>query len=281
MGIVGTWGQGAGGAIIGKLSTCTPTDFRWQWPDDIKANIASCKNPTGKITNSDLKMASLLLLWLTMEGVCETLHKKWVTLFSNNTPTVGWVSRLASKKSTVAEHLLQALALHLKSHWACPLTPMHIEGKCNAIADVPSHLFGSSPTWHCNTDSVLLMLFNAMFPLPNQLSWTVFHLNCGVVTGVILALQMKPFALDDWRQLPKVGRHVGNIGVPTSNLWEWIHTFSTPPSKHGSAASWASPLRHEQDTTVADDKSRVAQLLAQSRPLARRSPWPATTTPQR
>jgi hypothetical protein len=157
---------------------------------------------------------------------------------------------------------------------------MHIERKRNAIADVPSRLFGGNPVWHCNTDSDLLTLFNSMFPLPNQLSWTVFHLNCGVVTCMILALQMKPFALDDWRQLPKVGRHVGNIGAPTSNLWGWIHTFSTHPSKHGSDASQALPLRHKQDTTVVDNKSRAAQLLVQSQPLARQSPWPATTTPQ-
>ncbi len=78
-----------------------------------------------------------------------------------------------------------------------------------------------------------------------------------------------------------VGRHVGDIGAPTPNLRGWIHTFSTHPSKHESNASQASPLGHEQDTTVVDDKSRVAQLLAQSRPLARRSPWPAMITPQR
>ncbi len=145
---------------------------------------------------------------------------------------------------TVAEHLIQTLVLRLKSQRACPFTPMHIEGKRNAIADVPSRLFGSNPARHCNTDLDLLMFFNSMFPLPNQLSWTVFHLNCGVVTRVILALRMKPFVLEDWRQLPKVRRHVGNIGVPTSNLWGWIHTVSTHPSKHGSAASQALPLGH-------------------------------------
>jgi hypothetical protein len=59
-----------------------------------------------------------------------------------------------------------------------------------------------------------------MFPLPNQTSWTVFHLNCKVVTRVYSALQTKPFALDDWRRLPKVGRHVGKICVLMSNLWE-------------------------------------------------------------
>jgi hypothetical protein len=139
VGIIDALGQGAGGIIVGKLFACTPTIFGWQWLDDIKANITSYNNPTGEITNSDLETAGLLLLWLTMEGVCRPLHKKRVTLFSNNTPTVGWVTNLASKKSTLNEHLIQALALCLKSQLACPLTPMHIEGKRNSIADVPSH----------------------------------------------------------------------------------------------------------------------------------------------
>jgi hypothetical protein len=140
VGIVNTLGQGAGGIIIRELSVCTPTVIQWQWPDDIKANIASYNNPTGKITNSNLEINLLLLLWLTMEGVCGTLHKKRVTLFSDNTLTVGWVTRLASKKSTVAEHLIQALALHLKSQRACPLTSMHIEGKRNPLIFPPIHL---------------------------------------------------------------------------------------------------------------------------------------------
>ncbi len=75
----------------------------------------------------------------------------------------------------VAKHLVQALAMCLKIQQACPLTPMHIEGKCNAIADTPSRLFGSIPLWKCETDSNLLTLFNSMFHLPNQQSWTVFQ----------------------------------------------------------------------------------------------------------
>jgi hypothetical protein len=37
----------------------------------------------------------------------------------------------------------------------------------------------------------------------------VFCPNCKVATRMILVLRMQPFALDNWRQLPKVGRQVG------------------------------------------------------------------------
>ncbi len=86
----------------------------------------------------------------------------------------------------------------------------------------------------------------------------VFRPNYTVVMHVILALRMKPFALNNWRQIPKVGRHNGEIGVPTSNLWGWIHTFSTPHSKLKSNASQA--LQHEriQDTMGNNNRYRVA-----------------------
>jgi hypothetical protein len=77
--------------------------------------------------------------------VCPDLMEKHVALFSNNTPTVSWVTRLASKKSPVAELLIRALALHLKMTHTCPLTPLHIAGSQNAMTDIPSRSFGGNP----------------------------------------------------------------------------------------------------------------------------------------
>jgi hypothetical protein len=145
-------------------------------------------------------------------------------LFGNNIPTVSWVERLASKKSIVAENLIQALTLRLKVNHSCKLTPMQIEGKRNAILDIPSCSFRSNPTWVCMSDSDLLTLFNSLFPLPEQQSLTIYHPNCMMATRVTSILQMKSFALEGWRQLPKQGRHVGQIGAPMSNLGDWILT---------------------------------------------------------
>ncbi len=83
-------------------------------------------------------MAGLLQLWLTMEGVCGPLQEKRVAMIGDNSPSIGWVERLASKRSLVAKHLIQALALRLKIQRARPLTTIHIEGKQNTISDVPS-----------------------------------------------------------------------------------------------------------------------------------------------
>ena len=278
IGIVDASGHGVGGVIFGEISHCTPVVFRWEWPADIKNNIVTLSNPSGGLTNSDLEMAGLIMLWLVLEGVCPSLCEKRVTLFSDNSPTVSWVTRLASRKLLVVEHLVQALALRLKTMHACPLTPLHIEGKRNAIADVPSRSFGSNTAWACATNTDLLNLFNSRFPLPQQKSWTVYHPNCDVVMRVISALRMKPFVLDDWRRLPTRGRCVGEIGAPMSNTWEWIRTYNKPHTPSEFDASQDSQPGREQASTDRDDKSKVARSLALSRPLARRSLWPATKT---
>jgi hypothetical protein len=95
--IVDTSSHGIGGVIFGKLSACTPTLFRWQWPEDIRSQVVLFDNPAGTITNLDLEMAGLLLLWLAMEGVCGPLWEKRIALFGDNSPSIGWVARLASK----------------------------------------------------------------------------------------------------------------------------------------------------------------------------------------
>ena len=151
-----------------------PTVFRLQWPPDVSAALVSQHNPNGTITNSDLEMAGLMLLWLTMEATCPELTGAHVALFSDNSPTVHWVERMASRQSTIAMQLLRALALRLQLLRCSPLTPLHILGIHNQMTDIPSRSFGSEQRWHCKTDKDLQSLFNKSFPLPSQDSWSIF-----------------------------------------------------------------------------------------------------------
>jgi hypothetical protein len=270
--------HGTGGVVIGELSPCVPTIFWWQWPPDVAKDIKTAENPNGHITNSDLEMAGLVLLWLTMEEVCGPLEEKRITLFNDNSPTIGWATKLAPKRSTVAEHHIQALALRAKQQKACPFTPIHIAGKRMAIADIPSRSFGSNPAWHCTSDNDLLTLFNSTFPLPSQQSWTVFRLNCKTVMRVISTLRMQPFALDDWRRLLSPGKLVGDIGEPTSQLWDSIHIYNRQALSNESEASQVLHSASAPDSMGGDDRYRLLQLQAQLLPLGRRYPWPSATT---
>ena len=249
-----------------------------QWPPDITANVKSDSNPKGTLTNSDLELAGLVILWLMMEHTCGTLTEKRVAVFSNNSPTVSWVQRMASRSSMVAEQLIRVLALRFNIQKVCPLTTLHIAGDQNTMTDIPSRSFGSNPKWHFCTDFDLLTFFNNTFPLPQKNSWTVCQLTSAMATRVISVLRMTPFTLDDWRQLPAVGKNIGTTGNSTLHLWEWTLIYRMPRSKNKSASSQGSQLVSAQDIMAKEAKSRIAQSVARLQPLARRSLWPLMPT---
>ena len=198
VGIVDASGHGVGGCIVGENKACVPTVFRLEWPQDIKNEIVSESNPNGKLTNSDLECAGLLLLWLVMEEVCNIQQGDHVALFNDNAPTVAWAQRLAAKSSLVAGQLIRALALRLKTMKASPLSTLHIAGVENSITDIPSRSFGTPSKWYCAKDEDLLTLYDPLFPL-EQNSWTVYHPSSAVSTRVISVLRMQNTLLAEWR----------------------------------------------------------------------------------
>lgn len=262
--------HGVGGVIVGENKACVPTVFRLEWPQDIKDDLVSESNPGGRITNSDLELAGLVLLWLVMEAVCVALVEAHVALFSDNSPTIGWVRRLALKRSRVAAQLLRALALRLKHKKASPLTPLHVSGSQNAMTDVPSRSFGSNASWYCKTDADLLALYNKMFPLR---SWTVFRLTSAISMRVICVLRMQPSTLEEWRRLPPIGKNIGVVGAATANMWEWTLRYRMPRLASESEHSLVSRVESELARLVEEEKSKLTQYVAQSQPLARRSLW--------
>ena len=200
-----------------------PTVFCLACPDDTKELFHK-----GNIKNLDLEMAGILMLWLEMEEVCLKLRAAYVAFFIDNSPTIGWVKRIAVRVSLVAMQLVRALTLRLKKTGASPLTPLHISGEENAMTDIPSRSFGSNLSWFCKNDTALLNLFNKIFPLPNQASWTVFSPSNAVSMKFISVMQMQHFEMGECLQLKKAGKTVGKISVPLSDLWEWSLGYRMP-----------------------------------------------------
>ena len=132
IGIVDASSHGVGGVAIGERSEIPPTVFRLQWPEEIRKEVKTFDNPNGKLTNSDLEMAGYLLLWLCMEGTAKDLCHKHIALFSDNSPSVSWVTKMASRKSRVAAQLVRALALRLNIPTNVPSDPSTYSGhqKC-------------------------------------------------------------------------------------------------------------------------------------------------------
>jgi hypothetical protein len=267
---------GVGGVIIGENKECVPTVFRMEWPQWVKEEVWKTNSGEGgRLTNSDLEMAGLLLLFLVMEDVCKLQPGAHVALFSDNSPTVSWVRKMAAKGSKVADQLLRALALRLKQRHVSPLTPLHVAGKKNAMTDIPSRSFGSEAKWHCKTDNELLTLFNNSFPLPNQSSWTVYRPSSAITSRIMSVLANEVLEMDEWRRLPRPGRHTGEIGSGIANLWEWTLSFReecpTMSSPGQSSASWEWSERENSDM---DARSELQRFQQRSLPLTRRSLWP-------
>jgi len=182
---------------------------------------------------------------------------------------------MASKNSYIAKCILQIIALRLKIMKASPITPQHIKGDHNSITDIPSRSFGSKPEWHFKSDEELLTFFNTTFPLPQQNSWTVFQISTRLSTKVISLLLTQRFELAEWRRLPPIGKHTGDIGSPIAGLWEWTLTFRLPQPHTESEQERSQVLQHESDVVsmVEDAKSSLTQHVAQSQPLVRPSRW--------
>ncbi len=84
------------------------------FPCDIMDSVISEDNPQGSITNSDLELAAeLLVVGIILEEAPVVRHKTLGTL-CDNSPTVGWVDRMASRSIfPTAGRLLRGLAYML------------------------------------------------------------------------------------------------------------------------------------------------------------------------
>jgi hypothetical protein len=272
--------HGVGGMIVGEGMAVIPTVFRFEWPEHIKNDLCSTENPSGSITNSDLELAALLMLFLAIEAVVGDVSEKHVALYSDNSPSVHWVQRLAARSSPAAMQLIRALSLRLHVKRASPLTTLHIAGQSNSMTDVPSRSFGSEAKWHCPTDAKFLTLYNSLFPLPTQESWTLFRLSSAASTKVTSILRTKGFTLDEWRRLRKPGSLIGRIGKPSSSLWAWTLFYRAPVILNVSGSSQASLPSSAPGMLAEAARSQLKQSLQLSQPLARRSPWPREPTRQ-
>ena len=198
-----------------------------------------------------------------------------MALFSDNSPTVYWTRKLASKSSVIAGQLIRALALRLKVSQASPLSTLHVAGDANAMTDIPSRSFGDPSKWFCETDIELLSLYTREFPLPPQLSWNVYRINTRISSRIVSILRMQHFSMEEWRRLPSPGEHIGHVGPSGPDLWEWTLRYRIPHFTNASVASGdLQQLSETVDSVTSQVKSELQRLVALSQPLARRVKWP-------
>ena len=100
-------GKGAGGVWFDLNGDGVKFVWRLQWPEDIVADLVSWTNTKGRITNSELKLAALILQESCFSLVCA--NSKWHALAtgSGSMPTVSWTFKEASIINPVMADLLR------------------------------------------------------------------------------------------------------------------------------------------------------------------------------
>jgi hypothetical protein len=149
--------QGMGGFYITQ-STRGPDYYLWRaaFPSSITNALTSPDNPTGLINNSDLELAGLVL-GSTLIAQRHYRPYQHISLASDNTPAVAWVTKGSNTSNGPPAYLLHMLAQSRRSH-KYQLTVPFTTGLSNTIADCCSRLF------HLN-DKQFLQHMRDRFPI--------------------------------------------------------------------------------------------------------------------
>ena len=270
IGFVDASGSGVGGVWTPGVSKIQPTVWRLQWPDEIKTNLVSKDNPTGTISINDLETAGILLAWLVLEKISPTsLQYKHIGIHCDNNAAVSWIQKKSTATSTIAGHLLRAMALRAHTHKAAPLQVIHICGKENIMADIASRSFNDKKIIPQNN---FLHIFSNMFPL-QQTSWKEYHMPNKIYSKVTSSLLGHPSTMELWTKIIKQEKSTGITGKHTQTHANQTQTWSTVQMQKKSSSSQALLRGSGQVTTVEEGLSGFKVLQKRWQPSQRPSNW--------
>jgi hypothetical protein len=194
--------EGAGGVWFSLVDDMVPMVWRDKFPPDIASDVVSDDNPNGGITNSDLELAAeVLAIGVILDRAPVVKHAPLGTL-CDNTPTVSWVDKMASKaKTPTAGRLLRGLAFMLHCSQTGRLTTVHVPGTDNVMADIASRPSKAQKMFHSATplsDTAFRSAFDTAFPLPGKQPWALASTPPWVKSNVYETLRGKRLALQQW-----------------------------------------------------------------------------------
>jgi hypothetical protein len=75
-----------------------------------------------------------------LEPLVPSLHHKSMQIHSDNTPSVAWLTKMATKtaNSDAAHRLVRGLALRQRMLHSAPVSITHVAGSDNNLADIAS-----------------------------------------------------------------------------------------------------------------------------------------------
>jgi hypothetical protein len=99
---------GAGDVWFGGNKELQPVFWRVQWPKDVTDAVVSDSNPDGRLTNSALEMAGVLLQEAVLEATIgpSAIIATQTAIGCDNSPAVAWTSRMASRSASPVSYRL-------------------------------------------------------------------------------------------------------------------------------------------------------------------------------
>ena len=159
------------------------------------------------------------------------------------------------------------------------MATLHVAGKENDIADIPSRSFRQGHRWNYPDDLHFLTKFNSHFPLKQGACWNLFVINPKLITLVTSVLLTTPLPMDVWQRLPTRGRVFGISGAGMSkSLMMLTPTSQTRSSTTSSGQSSDLLDGCGKAITVEEIRCLVLGSQRRSEPLARPVRWSEGTT---
>ena len=264
-------GIGAGGVWSSGLKYVHPIMWQYEWPDDIKAALITFENPDGYLTINDLELAGKVMNWLVLECQPIDLQYKHIGSFCDNTSAVAWTHKMRTSKSKSAGRLLRMLGMRIHKRMASSVTPLHIAGEDNDMADVVSRAFKNGKFFAAHEN--LTHYFNATFPLNQGKSWTEFTLPAKLASRVISCLRGELLPMEQLLRLPGIEKSTGSAGANLQKNANVTLSSNLNQALNESSSYKDLLLGSGQACTVAELKSKFRRSRTRSRPFPRPSNW--------
>ena len=274
--------EGAGGVWFSLIHDMNPIVWRIPFPTDIATDVVTIAHPHGKVTNSDLELAAEVLAIGTLLAIAPVIKWQPLGTLCDNTPTVSWIEKMASKSiSPTAGPLLRGLAFLLHSHHSGRLTTVHVPGKDNIMADIASRPSQALALFCCHTPTLsdldFTRAFDRAFPLPTQQRWRLAMVPIWLKSNVFETLRGRRLDLRRWTAPP--GPATGKRGSSTASSTPTTIAGMANPQQTLETCSSHLLLPCGKESSASDVKSKFTPLLSRSAVSHKNMFWTDIPTP--
>jgi hypothetical protein len=139
-------------------------------------------------------MAAVVLQLNVLEPLVPSMHHKLTRIHSDNTPSVAWLTKKATKtaNSDAAHRLVRGLALRQQMLYSAPVNITHVAGSDNKLPDIALQAITQ-----LDDDHAFLTHFNTLFPLQEQ-SWQRAIPPPALLCNVISTLRGQRLTMQRW-----------------------------------------------------------------------------------